>query len=1640
MRCILGIILSCFLSSSLFSIDENLPLSTPTQLASLSQTSPLIGGVVSPISGGVLLSKTDLIAQGAEQVALTRYYIPLLMLASFHEKEDFNHYLFYKHLQNTYRGWVYLPHFYLLTTPYKMGTKARLAQPNGAVLEFFIAPNGKSSLISSFYGINNLSQNLPSSQFDIRNTYLEKKGSQILIHTPDGTVRHYKHLPGFKNKVLFLTKEKLPSGKLLFYRYQSGAIETVWSTDPQAQKAYATLRMSPRHFVTSSAGSANYQYEKRDPVRVKLKKKRDKFTETFIPPRLLQKVSSPFYRDETIAYNDRYQLSAYQSEKHSFTCTYAPFGEEGELRVNALFFPTSHDPIYTIHYELPVAGKKSGYTEVKKSDGTRIVYHISKELLITQIDNFAEDNQHIKQQLFTFHHGRLTVLEEKEGGGRSLYKKIFHNTPYGDPQKETLIGNLTGEQENESYFIERTYTETHPHLLLEEKQENGLTYRYTYLPNTNLITAKYTQDREKILERAFYLYDTSHNLIKKIIDDGSELDRDNLMAVTQREITNYLLRENPPFLHMPEWIEENYLQNEKECTFQKKHLIYDKEGNVSQEDVYAQDQLLYSLYKSYNERGDLLSETNPLGQLATYTYDNKGNQTKSLSFSNRLQTECHYSPINQLLEKTLIGDREERREKYHYTPTGHLQTKTDSFGLATHYLYDNTTHQITQTRYPSIVTEEGEASVITHTTYDGLGRKLSSRDANGNTTHYRYNAYDSLTEITHPNGGVEYFRYDKSGYLTKEITLDKDTILYKRDIFGRVLLKEYYYEDQLVAKESFTYNAFHLLSKTDKEGYTTSYEYDGLGRKIQENHQGRIISYSYDARGYLSEMIYEGEKALIIHYKRDLLGRILEEKKEDAQGTLLYKIAYLYDEEGNPSQIQRIIGDELASEQFTYDPFQRLISYQDPYGHLTQISYKEDAQNLLGQKVVQKTTTYPNQSVKVETFDPFGKLADKKVTAEGKTLSSQALFYDPHGNLILQQEPIYQEGNYQTTHSLKYSYTPMHLVKSYTRGYGSKDKRTTSFTYTLSGKQASKINPTQVELQATYAPLGYLTSLKASDGSCHQTFCYNKKGELLEATNELTEQTFYRTLDPFGNILKERLGTDLTLEKEYDRFDRPTSITLNNKSTINYTYDALYLRKVEKGAFSHTYDTYDLSGNLIKETPEGFPSITHTTGLKNEKTRIHSPYYSQSCKYDEMGNLIYSQTDSEEENYRYDELSQLIQENETSYGYNSLFTRTQKNKESLTNNLLQEISSYEDREYFHDLNGNLIEKRSPEETIGYTYDALNQLIEVIKPEEKITFSYDPLGRRLSKTLYGKEGSWQENYLYDNETEIGSFDEKGVQRSLKILGQREGCKDPFAIAIELGNKLFVPFYDCHGNIRSVVNASTQQIEESYNFTSFGEEQTTHWKNPWRHAAKRYDPDTYLVHFGKRDYDPQLGRWLTTDPLDFVNSVNLYQYLFNNPYRYIDKDGQFAFAIPLLIWGLELALPSITTLVYTAVTATAIYGTYKAAEYVSDHVNTSSYQLHSSTVEEEQEEKTLPDKKKDVRTEPKDLAEQLTLEEAKVNLGKNLKGLAGKIKDPRYPEDLWKKKGYTHKNPDGKTIEIHYWEEILTEARHGFKFTK
>jgi RHS repeat-associated protein len=60
-------------------------------------------------------------------------------------------------------------------------------------------------------------------------------------------------------------------------------------------------------------------------------------------------------------------------------------------------------------------------------------------------------------------------------------------------------------------------------------------------------------------------------------------------------------------------------------------------------------------------------------------------------------------------------------------------------------------------------------------------------------------------------------------------------------------------------------------------------------------------------------------------------------------------------------------------------------------------------------------------------------------------------------------------------------------------------------------------------------------------------------------------------------------------------------------------------------------------------------------------------------------------------------------------------------------------------------------------------------------------------------------------------------------------------------------------------------------------------------PFGFAGGMYDPETALVRFGARDYEPGTGRWIGKEPLRFEGGLNFYVYAFNDPVNLFDPSG-------------------------------------------------------------------------------------------------------------------------------------------------------
>ncbi len=471
-----------------------------------------------------------------------------------------------------------------------------------------------------------------------------------------------------------------------------------------------------------------------EPLIYRKGKRHDK-DRILVSPPILVDAQGPRCHCETNTYSNRFCLMQHEHEGTLLSCDYghtSVLDYKPYLRVFQIRKGLSQTPKYTMQYDAAIGGIKAGSTTVKSIDGTITVYEFSDHLLPTATRYYHPDGTLCKK--LTYHwlsNHWLDHIDLTDAQGVLIYKKSYTYDRYGNPIKEELSGNLSGEGTLDSKEICRTYSQDGKHLLLEEKLSSGRVTRWQYLPNTNLPLSKTIDDGLNIIESHFFEYDDCNNLIKERVSNGP-----------MHAFTKYVLRQEQPFLHMPEWIEKGYLEDGTEKILSRKRLTYDCFGNVCQEDYYDNaQQYLYSIKRTYNKRGNLLSETNALGQTTTHEYDAFGRCITSTSPFTCTQKE--YDAQGNLLSETLTGKNlAPQKTKYSYDLQDRLIGKEDYRGNQYKYHYDPISNEVIKTESPSV----NNMSVVTSSTYNALGQRTSKTDANGHKTQFEYNILGSLTK------------------------------------------------------------------------------------------------------------------------------------------------------------------------------------------------------------------------------------------------------------------------------------------------------------------------------------------------------------------------------------------------------------------------------------------------------------------------------------------------------------------------------------------------------------------------------------------------------------------------------------------------------------------------------------------------------------------------------------------------------------------------------------------------------------------------------------------------------------------------------------------------------------------------------
>jgi RHS repeat-associated protein len=239
-------------------------------------------------------------------------------------------------------------------------------------------------------------------------------------------------------------------------------------------------------------------------------------------------------------------------------------------------------------------------------------------------------------------------------------------------------------------------------------------------------------------------------------------------------------------------------------------------------------------------------------------------------------------------------------------------------------------------------------------------------------------------------------------------------------------------------------------------------------------------------------------------------------------------------------------------------------------------------------------------------------------------------------------------------------------------------------------------------------------------------------------------------------------------------------------------------------------------------------------------------------------------------------------------------------------------------EYLYDADGNRkCRLVGGVKTHEYHWDIENQLVQVDRLAENKTsrYAYDHEGRRIYKdtgegaarqVVYAGGTSIQE-YATGADGASSAHPEVEYIRGLDSGGGVGGllytvdASDSANIAVANHRGDIVARYDESGaNTYSATYESSGKVA-----FATGTKPDSHGQN-----SKEIDPgEVELAYFGYRYFDPVAGVWLSRDPAGFVDGMNLYGYVQNNPWSNFDPDGRFfvAAAIGFAIgFGVDLGL--------------------------------------------------------------------------------------------------------------------------------------
>ncbi len=823
------------------------------------------------------------------------------------------------------------------------------------------------------------------------------------------------------------------------------------------------------------------------------------------------------------------------------------------------------------------------------------------------------------------------------------------------------------------------------------------------------------------------------------------------------------------------------------------------------------------------------------------TYDANGNITIRKDFNNR-ETRYSYDLARNLetSRTEAYGTPKARTITTQWHATFRLPTQTDEPSRRTTFTHDASGNVLTRT-----VTDLSVTPNVSRTwtfTYNGFGQELTAdgprTDVSDVTTYAYYSCSTGfqcgqLQSVTNAASHVTtYNTYNAHG---QPLTIT--------DPNGLITTLTYDARQRVTSRAaggettSFEYWPTGLLKKVTLPDLSfIQYTYDAAHRLTQvSDSEGDRIVYTLDAAGNrIKEETFDPSNFLVrLHHRAfNTLNQLW--KEIGAANTAAVTTTFGYDPNGNQTSASAPLGRNTAS---LYDELNRLKQITDAASGITLFGY--DANDNL------TSVTDPRGKVTSYVYNGFGDLKQQTSPDTGVTDN----VYDSGGNLSTSTDARSKTGTY--------SYDALNRVTQL-----SYPDQTMTYTYdtgTNNKGRLMQVSDASGSTTWTYSTLGRVASRTQSMGvSKNVGYGYNSAGQLTTLTT------------PSGQ----------TITYGYTN-NRITSITVNSTTLLNgVLYDPFGpARQWTWGNSTLAVRSFDQDGNVDQLDSAGLRTYAQDDAFRiTGITDAVNPNLSWTLAYDLLDRLTSASKTGQSQTWTYDANSNRLTQGGTS---SSTFTI------SGTNNQLSSVSGALSRTYGYDAAGNTTSYGG----FTFSYNDAGRMTGVSGPATA-SYAHNALGQRVKKVA----GGVTTYFVFDEAGHLlGEYDGAGA-----LIQETIWLEDiPVATLRPNGGSVSI-FYvhaDHLNTPRRITRPSDSVIVWRWDSDPFGTDaanqdpdgDSNQFAYNLRFPGQYFDAETGLSYNYRRDYDPQVGRYVQSDPIGLRGGINTYSYVAGNPLSYFDPDG-------------------------------------------------------------------------------------------------------------------------------------------------------